>query len=74
MENRRAHERAGHENMTTDLWACCALAAFVDALPLDDTHEKRSKKLAYEYYETELKKEKSNPVCLTSLKQTSTNL
>lgn len=39
----------------TDLFHSCALAAFVDCLPLDDTHAERSKRLAYQYYEEELK-------------------
>lgn len=39
------------------LFHSCALAAFVDALPLDDEHMERSRKLAYKYYEEELKRE-----------------
>lgn len=44
----------------TDLFHQCALAAFVDALPMDDTHSERSRRLAYKYYEETLRKEKDN--------------
>lgn len=39
-----------------DIFHSCALAAFVDALPMDSGHMERSKNLAYKYYEDEIKK------------------
>ena len=43
-----------------DLFHNCALAAFIDALPMDDGHSERSRRLAYEYYERELKNGKGS--------------
>lgn len=40
-----------------DLFHSCALAAFIDALPMDDGHSERARRLAYQYYERELKNE-----------------
>lgn len=41
-----------------DLFHDCALRAFIDALPLDESHITRSKQLAYRYYEETLCQEK----------------
>ncbi len=45
-----------------DLFHSCALAAFIDALPMDDGHSERSRILAYQYYELTLKEEKCDHV------------
>lgn len=45
-----------------DLFHSCALAAFIDALPMDDGHSERARLLAIKYYEEELKCEKSKLV------------
>lgn len=37
--------------MQDDIFHSCALAAYIDCLPMDETHMERSKRLAYFYYE-----------------------